>query len=615
MLEQMRTTSGNLITYVLFSMIIIVFIFTFGAVDPSEACRGGGVSKIATVDEAPVTDTDFRMAGGMVPDYPGPRAKSNRAGSDRLVYLRFRYPYSPLRGRFVNAAATCNFGDLDCADFGMRPGNVSFVLNPRELPVPKPQKILEHLQETILVSNAATKLGLIVGNDELKDRVRPQFVDPKTQTFDKAKWVNQTRRSGGSSAQYEGFLKKELQREKMLALTLHGLTVSDYELGFYHRLASEKVGIEYVAIDATLAEALVAVSDAEVTAWLGDEANTKKATDRYTKQIKDYTEPTRYDVRIASINATHGQAAIDAEKDAAKKATMVAARTAAKASADKLAALDLSAGSAGLTEKAISSDQATATYGDAVAKALATLKAGGPGQVVATDDAFVALHLVNVIAGSVSPFKSVQSAVAKGMLTEEKAVGFKKDLADELLTALKADGAKSLTDHANALNAKYGAKKGLTVAESGLFARVFQSTDVYPFTTSLDKGQSLANLGRVGSAGKSLPLLKAAFAAKKDAALLGEVYTMAVSGNLVVAKVNGREAAGDLGDDVDDLRGRLHSDKEQLTYLSWYGELRTKKPAQLEPLYEQLVNQEVKTWIDGGGTVPGATLAASSAQE
>ena len=54
MLDLMRKNTGSLITYLLFAIIIVVFVFTFGAISPDQACGGAGqgvpVVELADVD-------------------------------------------------------------------------------------------------------------------------------------------------------------------------------------------------------------------------------------------------------------------------------------------------------------------------------------------------------------------------------------------------------------------------------------------------------------------------------------------------------------------------------------------------------------------------------------
>jgi hypothetical protein len=604
MLEQMRNNSGNLITYTLFSMIIIVFIFTFGAVDPSEACRGGAVEQVAEIGKSKINEKDLSMAARLMPDFPPPRSTSQRAIFDRINYRQFRYPFTPLSGKYVNRSRVCQ--GIGCVDFGMRPVLTEFSLDPREIPIVVPQKALEHLTETLLVSHAADELGLVTSNTELRDRVKPQFLTTE-KTFDKDLWLAHVNRSGAGASRYEAFLKQELQREKLIALSLSGLIVTDYELGFYHRLTNEKVRIEFVSVSDDMAKSMLTVNDADVTSWLADAKNQKEANDFYTKDTKSFENPKRFVFQAASVVAGPGKEAIEKEADIAKKAELEAARKANSDKAGQLAAAkpDPSNEASVFQFKDMTEADITKTFGEEVATALAALKAGDAGQVIETADAFVVVHLTKVVEASTQSFDVVKNDIARSLVAASKAAEFKKTLADALFAAAKTDAKASLADHVKALNAKYGAEDdGLSVSDSGLVARAFSNTALYPFTTSLDRGSSIKQLGAVGMAGTSQELLKAAFAGSKEAALLPKVYEMDGSKNLVVAKFIELQEAGKM-EDVNELRDQLLNDKEQNTYLAWYGQYRTDKAPKVTAYFEKLVNDTTKTWIEGGGTVAG----------
>ena len=615
MLEQMRNNSGSLITYVLFSMIIIVFIFTFGAVDPSEACRGGAVESVAEINGEEVSEKDLTMAARLIPDFPAPRSQSQRAVTDRVYYRQFRYPYTPLRGKYVNRASVCP-SLLGCIDFGVRPGMAELQVDPREIPVVEPQKAMEHLTETLLVSDAADQLGLVTSNDELRDRVKPQFINPD-KTFDKERWLGHVNRSGAGASRYEAFLKQELQREKLIALNLSGLVVSDYELSFYHRLANEKVRVEFVEVSDAAAQSMIKVTDEDVTTWLKEEKNEKATKADYMKN-KDtlHANPKRFVFQTASVDAGSTKDAIAKEADADKKKALEDARKANGVKANELATTKPGADAAVAIYQAKDLTEADikAELGDEVLKALSEMKAGDAGKVVETDKAFVIVHLTRTVEASVKSYDEVKAAVANGLIAKERTPAFKKKVADELLAAVKADSAKSLEDHAKAIGTKYGAPEGLTVGDSGMVARVLSNRTIYPMQNVLDRGTSLRDLGDMGRAGNSMGLLKAAFAASKENPLLPEVYENTKK-SLIVAKFAEREDAGAM-EEVDDIRDALLNDKEQNTYLAWYGKYRQEKDAKVVPteVYEQAINAAKKLWIEGGGLVAGMPLPVPTAE-
>jgi hypothetical protein len=77
------------------------------------------------------------------------------------------------------------------------------------------------------------------------------------------------------------------------------------------------------------------------------------------------------------------------------------------------------------------------------------------------------------------------------------------------------------------------------------------------------------------------------------------------SQNAVVAVLKERQEAGKADDGVDELREKLLRDKEEVTYLSWYGKFREGKQLERKPAFTQMVNQEAQTWLESGGTIAG----------
>jgi|GEM_PF-1264777 len=328
-LTEMRKNSGSLVTYLLFAMIIIVFVFTFNTIGPAEACGGaqgpgGPNAELAEVGDVTIDTNKLALAEALIISPASPRSRSSQAMQRNFFYRATRYYFTPMR-----RSAFSDFG-VEAFDF---------------TPI-KVEKAMNTLIETLLVSEEAKKMGLSVSNGELKERLSgtETFVDPKTGSFSSKMWEEWVRRVRTTPTRMEEFLKQELLREKLVALVVSGVTVSDDEMLFHHRATKEKVNVEYVEIDEDTASPLLAVADADVKTWL--QANQDKVKKYYDDNKSKYDKAERVVFRGIQFRAPN-RTIIAREKDDKNRKTMQSARDAARKKAvAALAELNKKAGDA-----------------------------------------------------------------------------------------------------------------------------------------------------------------------------------------------------------------------------------------------------------------------------
>ena len=108
MLDILRKHSRSFLIYLVFTILIIVFAFTFGAISPDQACGGrggpGSTAVVAEVDGREVGMQDVAVADALSYSPPSPRNNSQNAGAymqryqaTRLGQLGLTGPYSGAR--------------------------------------------------------------------------------------------------------------------------------------------------------------------------------------------------------------------------------------------------------------------------------------------------------------------------------------------------------------------------------------------------------------------------------------------------------------------------------------------------------------------------------------
>ncbi|MEZ4266306.1 MAG: SurA N-terminal domain-containing protein [Myxococcota bacterium] len=660
MLDILRSNTRSFIIYLLFSIIIVVFVFTFNTITPGEACGSRGpaalTAEFAEVHGAVIDASLFNMAEAVTVDPPAPTANDFRALQRRFAYYSTRFP---------QLGVPMAFGD--------------FTQDAQRVSPIKSEKVMYDLAETLLVAAEARAAGLSVSDQELSERLLADdgWFDPKTGEFLRERYESFVRfQLGTSPARFEGFLRDEMLREKLISVLVAGVGVSDAELAFHRKASGEKVDLELVVVDAAAAAPLVAVSDEILAPWLA--ANQDKVSAYYDEHSAEYNKAERVVVRGIQVKATN-RAVIERETDETKKAELQKERDDARAKAETaLGELKAAAPAAPAPAPPVPAEQpAAAPEGEAPAVAegeavegaegeeapaaapapvavapaapvegtvaveafeaaattysdhAATKEDGGlfpeprtkdemgrwpfgteaadavfalqPGQisgVIEVDSGFWILRVDSRLAAESKGLADVRMEITEKLYRAEKAAESQQAIADEVLAAAKADTAKSLEDVADAVNAAHGAEDGgLSMRSTGMFAR-------------LPAGAlgAAAEAGQVPGLGAAEDLARAAFAATTESPVLAKVYSVDGGKKLVVARLAGREEATD--EDGAGVRDQLLREKQKLFYRGWYDELLRKSAdagdIEFTEAWRDRVKQDLDAFRDAGGVLPGA---------
>jgi peptidyl-prolyl cis-trans isomerase D len=391
MLDILRSKSRNIVTYVLFGIIIVVFIVSFGP--GSQGCQVTGLTQGYAVEvDGVVVDTE---------DYEQHYAQLFRTYQAR-----------------VGQTFTRELAD----QLGLR--NVA----------------MNQLTDRALVLQDAKRRGLEVTDDELSRVIQSL---PGFQTggrFDKDLYARSVAASYGSAYRFEKALRDDLAYQKMIALLREGVQVSEDEVRRAWAEGADQVDLVLVRFPLASARKELKVSDADVKAFLASSAA------RVEKFYKD--NATRWE-RKGRISARHvlvrvPEGAPAAQEDAArKKAEAIAERLAkgedfakvAKEASDDAATKD-KGGDLGF----FGPGEMAKPFEDAAF----ALKPGGLSAPVRTRFGWHVLRVDASEPARTVPLAEVRNAIAREILEEDGARKLADRRAREALAQAKAG--KKLSD-------------------------------------------------------------------------------------------------------------------------------------------------------------------------
>jgi peptidyl-prolyl cis-trans isomerase D len=452
MLDVLRSKSRSVLTYILFGIIIIVFVVSFGP--GSQGCQVTGLSSSTAVeiDGYVVTPADYEQHYAQLL-----RTYQSRVG-----------------GTFTRELAE---------QLGLR--NVA----------------MNQLIDRRLVIQEAGRRGLRVTPDELNRVVWSIPAFQTNQRFDIELYRRTVRQAYGSEPRFEEQLTDDLLYQKMLALLREGTQVSEEEIRAAWLADADRADLLYVRFPLAAARKDVKVSDAEVAALVkSDPARIEKA---YQADAARWDRKKRVRARHVLVKVPEGAPA--AQDEAARKRVEDLAGRIKKGEAFATVAREASE-DAGTKEKG--GDLGffgTGTMAKPFEDAAFALK---PGEMSAPVRTRFGWHVIQVDAvedARTVPLAEARPVIARELLEADAAQKIADRRAREALGQLR--GGKKLSDLFPALPPTGAKKAGATFGGEPLVVR-----DTGPFTPSA--GGAVPGLGEVpalvaatasASAGQVLP--------------------------------------------------------------------------------------------------------------
>jgi peptidyl-prolyl cis-trans isomerase D len=502
MLDTMRANRRNILTALLFGIIIFVFVVSFGP--GSQGCQGaqsggGGSHEVASVNGKSISAADFEQQ-----------------------YAQMFRMYQQQAGE----AFTQELAD----QLGLR------------------QNAVEQLVVRELILQEAQRHGLLVTDEELERSIKDSPSFQSGGHFDHEYYTRATTSAYGSPGRFEARMREDLLVQKMATLVRQGAKVAPDEIKRAWMAESDRVNLEVVRFPIEAAAAETKPTDAEVQAYAA--ANAQKVEAAYKANPAAFQKEKRVRARHILVKAdSNGQDAAAQQKaqqilERARKGEDFAklARETSQDERSREQGGDLGEFGRGVMAKPFE-DAAFA------------LKAGEVGGPVRTQFGYHVIKVEGVEESGGGSLDEARPAVARKLLSDERATALAKKKAEAALAALKAG--RSFADVFPAPGAKSTpvtlGGKVLQPAETGLFSPV-----------------ASGSVPRLGEA----PMVAAAAAGAKGPGLLPQVYD--TPQGPVVARVKERQRPDESqfsakeGEIAERLRTRREGEIEQ----AWVAALR-----------------------------------------
>jgi peptidyl-prolyl cis-trans isomerase D len=264
MLDTLRANSRSVLTYVLFGIIILVFVISFGP--GSKGCGAVGTAETWAA----------------------------RVNGSKVTPLEFEQQYTQLARLYQAQTAADTTGLL--------------ALRIRQM-------AMDQVVERELVEQEAQKKGLVVRDEDVSAAVAAIPTFQTNGRFDKSAYERAVTAAYGTPRLYEERLRRDLLYTKMMALVRENARVTDDEVKDAWVAENDRVSLEFARFPVALARADVHATDAQLQAFMAKEGT--RIEKYYADNKQAFDKPKR--VRARHILAKVDRNAPAAEWDAAKK--------------------------------------------------------------------------------------------------------------------------------------------------------------------------------------------------------------------------------------------------------------------------------------------------------
>jgi peptidyl-prolyl cis-trans isomerase D len=413
MLDTLRANARSTLTYVLFGIIIVVFVVSFGP----GSCGG----------------RTGRQAGMQ------PQEEIARVDGEIISAQEWEQQYAALF-RAYQAQAGESFTRELADRMGLR------------------RVAADQLIERTLLRQEAARQGIVVGDADLEKAIKENPGFQAGGKFDYEYYQRAATNAYGSPARFEQVLRGELAVGKLVALLRQTTKISDDEVKEAWLADADKVNVEFVRFPLSAAAAEVKVTPAEAEAFA--KANAEAVKQRYEASKARYEKPKR-------VRARH--ILVKVEPDAAPAAVEAAQKKANDALARVKKGEDFAKVAKELSDDPGSKDRGgdVGEFGPGVMappfeQAAFAAKAGDLVGPVRTQFGFHLIRVDGVQEAQSVSFDQAKAEVARELVQEQRAKELAKRQADDALARAKAG--KSLAELFPA------GGKGPKAEETGLYA-------------------------------------------------------------------------------------------------------------------------------------------------
>lgn len=293
------------------------------------------------------------------------------------------------------------------------------------------QTAVQTAVQQAIITAEAKRLGIVVGDDEVRATIRGYFVD-ESGKFPIDQYRDYAERNFGSQHAFEEVIREDLRRTKLIRVWNASIAVSDLEARDATLAELEQVQIAFVTLDAAPITEDAEISDTQIKAYLAKNKKTVRAL--YDERLAQYNKPEQVRARHILLRQTSGATP---EELATLKQKIEAIReriTKGEDFATVATAVSEDPGS-----KQQGGDLGFFTQEQMVpefAKAAFSLTVGEVSQPVATNFGYHLIRVEEKIPASVQLFEEVQNELAKEKLVQERAQEHQEKLAQELVAEI-----------------------------------------------------------------------------------------------------------------------------------------------------------------------------------
>ncbi len=163
-------------------------------------------------------------------------------------------------------------------------------------------KAVDELIRVALMRQEAERLGLSVGETEVRDSIAALPAFQQDGRFDKDLYLRVLRANNLTPADFEDGQREQLLVNKLQDLILAGVHVSDAEVHDAYRFDNEKVDLHFIKIDAPAFLSEVTLSDEDVQAYFGQHQEAFREPDRVRLEFLLYP-PERFADKVEVSDA------------------------------------------------------------------------------------------------------------------------------------------------------------------------------------------------------------------------------------------------------------------------------------------------------------------------
>jgi len=368
------------------------------------------------------------------------------------------------------------------------PAYLLYSPDPRSVSDVKARKVVDDLEETLLVSEEAMSMGLRVGSDEIRDRILREFTDPSTGKFRKESYQNFVRYGLRSSmGRFEDFVRREILREKMIALVTAPVVVTEAEAREAAVRSQSVRSYDYLEVSPSLLAKALRPTVEEAKAWLA--SNEAAARKHFEENEASYQVAPGFDFHVikyaaasrrvlATIDDADTRSTLSATRNEARSRAQTAVEELnAKPAGERLAAFErlARAGSDEMTTKdrggrfetALEASSVAALLDPAVARALAGMQPGTMSDAIEGDAGYFLVYLDGLRPAQARSFDDVKVSIAQELVAKQRADERADALAADVLTRVQAGGEQPLAEIAVEANAPFKPEAPVRVGETG----------------------------------------------------------------------------------------------------------------------------------------------------